>query len=63
MQPYISAGVWRNCGCAGPCSCRARCEAYLPGPIAEIIEVKVDGLVLDPAAYRVELSSALSALR
>lgn len=55
MVPYIgSGGVWRNCGCGGSCTCRARCEAYLPGPIASIVEVKVDGAVLDPAAYRLD---------
>jgi hypothetical protein len=55
MTPYIGAGgVWRNCACAGPCDCRARCEAYLPGPIASITEVKADGLVLDPVAYRLD---------
>ena len=59
MTPYIGVGgVWRNCGCAGPCSCRARCEAYIPGPIAEIIEVKVDGVILDPAAYRLDVTQA-----
>lgn len=55
MVPYIGAGgVWRNCMCGGSCTCRARCEAHLSGPIAEIIEVKVDGLVIDPAAYRLD---------
>jgi hypothetical protein len=55
MVPYIGAGgVWRNCACGGPCSCRATHQAYLDGPVAEIIEVKVDGVVLDPAAYRLD---------
>lgn len=59
MTPYISGGVWRNCSCAGPCACRARHEAYLDGPVAEIVEVKVDGLVIDPAAYRLDNGSIL----
>ena len=55
MVPYIGAGgVWRNCTCGGGCTCRARCEAYLPGSVAEILEVKVDGVVIDPAAYRLD---------
>lgn len=58
MVPYIGAGgVWRNCACAGACSCRARCEAYLPGPIADLVEVKVDGLVIDPALYRLDYAN------
>lgn len=60
MVPYIgSGGVWRNCTCGGGCTCRARCEAYLDGPIAEILEVKVDGVVLSPLAYRVDSDTIL----
>lgn len=60
MVPYIGAGgVWRNCTCGGGCTCRARCEAHLAGPIASVVEVKVDGLVIDPAAYRLDNGSIL----
>lgn len=60
MIPYIGeGGVWRNCTCGGGCKCRATCEAHLPGPIAEITEVKVDGVVIDPSAYRLDDSSIL----
>lgn len=59
MTPYTSGGVWRNCACGGPCSCRARCEAHLNGPVAEVVEVKVDGVVIDPAAYRLDDGSIL----
>lgn len=55
MVPYIGAGgVWRNCMCGGSCTCKARCEAHLQGAISRIIEVKVDGVVIDPAAYRLD---------
>lgn len=55
MVPYIGpGGVWRNCACGGTCSCRARYEARLPGPVAELLEVKVGGAVLDPALYRLD---------
>jgi hypothetical protein len=55
MIPFIDpAGVWRNCACAGACKCRATCEAKMPYPIAEVIEVLVDGVVLDPSSYRVD---------
>ncbi|MFJ9029814.1 hypothetical protein ACIRQP_15025 [Streptomyces sp. NPDC102274] len=60
MLPYIDgAGAWRNCTCAGTCSCRARCEVPLPGPVEAVDEVRVDGLVLDPSAYRVDNGSLL----
>jgi len=52
--PYVDAGVWRNCICPGVCSCRARCEVPFPGPVAEVTEVKVDGVVIDPSAYRLD---------
>lgn len=54
MTPWIDAGVWRNCGCQGSCSCAARCEVGVPGPVAVIDEVLVDGIVLDPSAYRLD---------
>lgn len=54
MIPWIDNGVWRNCGCTGGCSCRARCEVPLPGPVATIDEVRIDGLVLSSTAYRLD---------
>lgn len=54
MVPWIDAGTWRNCGCSGGCSCRATCEVALPGPVAAIDEVVVDGTVLPSTAYRVD---------
>lgn len=55
MTPYIgSGGVWRNCGCAGACRCRATCEARMPWPVAAIDEIMVDGLELDSSAYRLD---------
>jgi hypothetical protein len=55
MFPYIDgSGVWRNCGCAGSCTCRARCEIELPGPVAVVDQVMIDGVVLDESAYRLD---------
>lgn len=54
MTPYVDAGIWRNCGCAGGCSCRAACEVPFPTPVAAVTEVIIDGLVLDPTAYRLD---------
>lgn len=60
MIPFLDpAGVWRNCACASACDCRARCQATLPYPIAEVVEVLVDGVVLDPSAYRVDNGNVL----
>jgi hypothetical protein len=52
--PYVRGGQWFNCGCAGSCSCRPECSVLLPGPVASVVEVLVDGVVIDPALYRVD---------
>lgn len=56
--PFNYRGMWFNLGCsgcAGSCSCTVVHEAILPAPVAEIIEVKVDGVVLTPGTdYRVD---------
>jgi hypothetical protein len=52
--PFIRDGVWFNCACAGACDCRARCRAWLPGPVSSVTEVVVDGIVIDPSLYRVD---------
>jgi len=54
--PTWIAGTWFNLGCggcAGSCSCTVLQETLLPGPIAAMVEVKVDGEVLAPTAYEV----------
>lgn len=62
MVPWIDNGVWRNCGCAGGCTCSADCEVRLLGPVAGIEEVRVDGIVLDPTAYRLDFDRATPVL-
>lgn len=63
-NPQLVDGLWTNvsCGfCAGACSCdgdRLRTLA-LPGPVTAVSEVLVDGVVLDPSAYRVDNRSLL----
>lgn len=56
--PYIAGGVWRNCWCgcnSGPgCCCEPSQQVYLPGPVASVTSVSVDGAVIDPATYRVD---------
>lgn len=56
LGPYIdSQGVWRNCVCPNVCcTCHARCEVLLPGPVDSVSEVQVDGIVVLATAYRVD---------
>lgn len=54
MIPYVDSGIWRNCICEGGCSCRARCEVPFPGSVAAVTEVMIDGVILDPSAYRMD---------
>lgn len=55
--PTLIDGMWFNLGCGscvGGCSCKRISEALLPGPVHDIVEVKVDGVVLPASAYRVD---------
>lgn len=52
--PYRVDGEWFNewnGGCCGTCHLPS---VELPGPIAEITEVVIDGVVVDPSVYKVE---------
>lgn len=51
MAPYVASGVWRNCTCGSGCDCAPVCRIDLGMPVAEVTEVKVGGVVLDPSAY------------
>lgn len=57
-RPVFYEGTWYNitCGnCAGnTCSCSVISEALMPAPVANILQVKVDGVVLATTAYRVD---------
>lgn len=54
----IGGGIWIDISCGScpprPCSCAAPCEIVLPGPVQDIVEVIVDGLVVPASAYRVD---------
>jgi hypothetical protein len=55
--PVLDRGRWINLacrGCGGTCHCGRLEQVRLPSPVAEILEVKVDGVALDPSAYRVD---------
>lgn len=43
------------CGCRShPCSCSALSEIRLPGPVASITEITIDGAILEEHSYRVD---------
>lgn len=54
--PALVGGRWYNlgCGCGDDCSCVRLSQIQLPYPVADIIEVKIDGAVLVAGAYRVD---------
>lgn len=44
-----------TCGrCSGDCSCTTVEEIALPGPVAEIVQVKLDGEIMATGSYRVD---------
>lgn len=58
-QPYWWAGTWYNLACGtcpnDSCSCVALEETVLPGPVYDVTEVKVNGVVLTKNVdYRVD---------
>ena len=62
--PHIRGGVWVNaCGCqTADCSCSALSEVILPGPATEIVQVRIDGLVIAPSLYRLDSGNRLVSL-
>jgi hypothetical protein len=55
VQPALIQGRWYNltCGsCDGSCSCAMVDSIRLPGPVVEVTQVKIDGVVLAPSGYR-----------
>jgi len=58
-QPYWWAGTWYNLACGtcpnDSCSCVALEETVLPGPVYDVTEVKVNGVVLEKNVdYRID---------
>lgn len=55
--PVLVGGSWLNIGCGvcgDECGCSRLTSIRLPGPVASIDEVLVDGEILDASAYRVD---------
>jgi len=56
LRPYLSGGVWFNatpCGGWG-CSCDPLSEVVFPGRVAQVTEVRQDGVVVVPSRYRLD---------
>lgn len=47
-----------GCACSAACACQPP-QIPLPGPVDSVTSVTIDGAVLNPAAYRVDLGSYL----
>lgn len=57
LEPMLDGGKWYNaiCGqCVSDCSCGSVCEVSLPALVQRVVQVRLDGVVLDPETYRVD---------
>lgn len=55
--PALVGGTWYNLGCGNcqnTCSCNILHQIELPYPVSAVTQVKVDGDILAPTAYRVD---------
>lgn len=56
-QPALIGGQWFNLtcgGCSGDCSCGMLSEFLLPAPVAQIVEIKLDGTPMVTGSYRLD---------
>jgi hypothetical protein len=53
--PFLYGGRWFNAGTVAAC-CNNVCGVVLNGPVAAVDEVLVDGEVVSPASYRVDVA-------
>lgn len=59
---FIGGGavnILLGCSCSGDCSCSWTRDVRLPGPVGAIARVELDGVTLDPSAYRVDNGNRL----
>lgn len=61
INPVIYNGRWYNniCGMSPRCSCERMCEIVLPGPVAALTSVNLDGVEIDLGAFRVDNGNRL----
>lgn len=60
FHPVLTeSGAIGNCWCGSECYCSAAEAVSLDGPVGRVDEVRVDGEVLPPSAYRVDNGSQL----
>lgn len=60
-RPTFFNGTWYNIvcgGCEGDCSCTVLEEVKLPRDVYDIVEVKVDGVVVSGTGYDLQYTSA-----
>lgn len=56
-RPWWFNGTWYNVcsvGCGDTCSCTVLDEALLPAPTRSVLQVRMDGEIMDPTTYRVD---------
>jgi hypothetical protein len=57
ISPQLISGAWFNviCGrCTQGCSCSTISEVRLPAPVHDIVQVKIDGVVVSGSEYRLD---------
>lgn len=57
INPTLIGGQWFNvvCGrCVGGCACKSVSEVVLPAPVHDVVQVKIDGIVVTGADYRLD---------
>lgn len=57
--PFLFAGRWFNAGCATACCGSSACAIVLRGPVYSVDQVLVDGEVVSPSAYRVDVTNGI----
>lgn len=65
MRPHVNGGKWLQfgCGCASdPCACGPLESIALPGPVKEVLEVRIDGVPLGMGAWRLRRFGARARL-
>jgi hypothetical protein len=56
FTPLLRNGqVYNGCGCStSACGCDVASEIRLDGPVYDIVQVRIDGVTVDPETYRVD---------